>query len=77
MKMRLFKLADNHKEAKKLHSKRLPKGWEDIEEVLYYEGLTYVLKVICSELISKHHDNPLVGYFGIKKMQELKARKYY
>ena len=24
-----------------------------------------------------HYNNPLVGYFGIEKMQELIARKYY
>ena len=29
------------------------------------------------ELISRHHDNLLAGHFGIKKIQELVARKYY
>ena len=34
-------------------------------------------KAIWIELISRHHDNPLAGHFGIKKTRELLARKYY
>ena len=75
--MRLPKLKNNDKEAKKLRSEGLPKDWEDIEQVLYFQGFPYVPKVICSELISRHHDNLLASHFGIEKMQELIARKYY
>ena len=39
MKMKFFELQHDDKEAKKLRSERLPKGWKDIEEVLYYQGL--------------------------------------
>ncbi len=42
-----------------------------------YQGLSYVSKVIRSELISRHYDDPLVGHFGIEKSWELIARKYY
>lgn len=77
MKIRLFNLQDDDKVVKKLRSKKLPKGWEDIEEVLYYQGLLYVLKDISLELISKHHNNPLEGHFGIEKTGELIAKKYY
>ncbi len=52
-------------------------GWEDIKEVLNYQDLPYVLKVIYSELISRHYNNPLAGYFGREKTQELIAKKYY
>ncbi len=45
--------------------------------MLHYQGLPYVPKVICSELISRHHDDPLAGHFGIEKTCELIARKYY
>ncbi len=75
--MRLLELQDDDKKAKKLRSEGLPEGWEDIEQVLHYQGLPYVPKVIRSELISRHHDNPLVGHFGIEKTRELIARKYY
>ncbi len=50
MKMKLPELQDDDKKAKKLRSEGLPKGWEDIEEVLYYQGLLYIPKVICAEL---------------------------
>ena len=36
-----------------------------------------LLKVICSELISRHHKNLLTSYFGIMKTQKLIAKKYY
>ncbi len=78
MKMRLPELQDDDKEAKKLRSEQvLPENWEDIEQVLYYQDLPYVPKVICSELISRHHDNLLAGHFGIEKTRELITRKYY
>ena len=34
--MRLSKLQNNDKKAKKLRSEELLEGWEDIKEVLYY-----------------------------------------
>ena len=69
MRMRLFKLQDDDKKAKKLKSERLPKGWEDIDKIFYYESLSYIPKVICSELISKHYNNLFAGPFGIKKLE--------
>ncbi len=77
MRMRLPELQDDDKEAKKLRSEGLPEGWEEIEQVLHYHGLPYIPKVICSELISRHYNNPVAGHFGIEKTRELIARKYY
>lgn len=71
MKIRLSKLQDDDKKAKKLKSERLSKGQKDIEKTLYYQGLPYVLKVICSELISRHLNNPFVDHLDIEKTQEL------
>ena len=34
-------------------------------------------EIIRTELISRHHDNLLAGYFGIKKTRELIVQKYY
>ncbi len=45
--------------------------------MLYYQGLPYVLKVIRSELISRHHNDLPAGHFGIEKTRKLIARKYY
>ncbi len=60
-----------------MRSEELPEGWEDIEQVLHCQGLPYVPKVIRLELISRHHNDPLTGHFGIEKTRELIARKYY
>ena len=75
--MRFLELLDDNKEAKKLRSERLPEGWKDIKQVFHFQDLFYVPKVIYSELINKHHDNPLAGYLDIEKTQKLIARKYY
>ncbi len=77
MRMRLPELQDDNKEAMKLRSEGLSEGWEDIEQVLFYQSLLYVRKVICSELISRYHDNLLSSHFGIEKTCELIAKKYY
>ncbi len=45
--------------------------------MLHHQGLPYVPEIVKSELISRHHDDPLAGHFGIDKTRELIARKYY
>ena len=45
--------------------------------MLYYQSLPYVPKIIWTELISKHYDNPLAGYFSIEKIRKLVVQKYY
>ena len=45
--------------------------------MLHYQGLPYVPEIIKTELISKHHNDPLAGHFGIEKTQKLFSRKYY
>ena len=45
--------------------------------MLHHQGLLFVPEAIRIELISRHHDNPLAGHFGIEKTRELLARKYY
>ncbi len=67
MRIRSFELPDDNKKAKKVRLKGLSKGWKNIEEVFHYQGLFYVPKVIRLELINRHHNNLLVGHFGIKK----------
>ena len=77
MKMRLPELQDDDKEAKTLRLKGLLEDWKNTEQILHYQGLPYVSKVICSELINKYHNNLFANHFGIKKTWELIARKYY
>ena len=77
MRLRLPELQDNDKEAIALRAGGLPEGWEDVEGVLQYQGLPYIPEIIRSEVISRHHDDLLVGHFGIDKTRELVGRKYY
>ena len=77
MNLRLPELQDNDEEAKALRAGGLPEGWEEVEGVLQYQGLPYVPEIIRSEVISRHHDDPLAGHFGIDKTRELVGRKYY
>ena len=79
MRLKLHKLQAKDKQAQKLRANQQlgQQGWKDIDDVLYYQGLPYVLEIIQTELISRHHNNPLAGYFKIKKTRELLARKYY
>ena len=77
MRLQLPELQDENEEAKAFRAAGLPEGWEDVEGVLQYQGLPYVPEIICSKVISHHHDNPLAEHFGIDKTRELVGRKYY
>ncbi len=45
--------------------------------MLHHQDLPYVPEIVRTELISRHHDDPLAGHFGIDKTTELIAQKYY
>ena len=77
MRLRLQKLQSKDKQARKLRVEQPVKDWQDIKGVLHHQGLPYILEIIWTELIRRHHDNLLAGHFGIMKTQELVARKYY
>ena len=78
MKLRLSELQENDEEVKLFRRVAgLLEGWEDVEGVLQYQKLPYVSEIIRSEMISCHHDDPLIGHFGIDKTRELVGRKYY
>ena len=77
MRLRFLDLQSNDNQAKKLRAANLLEGWENIEGVLQYGSLLYILKIIQSELISQYHNNPLAVHFVIDKTQEQIARKYY
>ena len=60
-----------------MRTEGLQQSWEDIEGLLHHQGLFFVPETIQIELISRHHDKPLAGHFGIEKTWELITRKYY
>ncbi len=68
--------AEDH-EAQRIREQGLKKGWEEIEEVLHHQGPPYVPEMVRTELISRHHDDPLAGHFRIDKTQELITQKSY
>lgn len=67
MRIKLLKLYDDDKKAKKLRLKELLKSWKDAKWVFYYQGLPYILKVICLKLINRHYEDPLTCHFDIEK----------
>ena len=78
MRLRLSKLQKKNEEAKRLRGfADLPEDGEDVEGVLQYQRLPYVPEIIRSEVISRHHNDLVVGHFGINKTRELVDRKYY
>ena len=64
MRLRLQKLQETDSKAQELRTKD---GYQDINGVIYHQGLPFVLKAIQTKLISRHHDNLLAGHFGIDK----------
>ena len=78
MRLHLFKLQYNNREAKLLKDfADLSGDWEVINGVLQYQKLLYVPEISCSELISCQYDDFLAGYFSINKTRELIGWKYH
>ena len=79
MRLRLYKLQAKDEQTQKLSANQQldQQGWKDIDGVLHHQNLPYVPEIIRTKLISKHHNNPLAGHFGIKKTRKLVVRKYY
>ena len=74
MRLRLQELQETDSEAQELRTKD---GYQDIDRVLQHQGLPFMPKAIWIELISRHHNDPLVGHFGIEKTCKLLSKKYY
>ena len=78
MRLRLQELQEEDAQAQKVRAEEQGKeGWQDIDGVLHHQDQPFVPEVIRTELISRHHDDPLAGHFGIDKTRELVTRKYY
>ena len=77
MRLRLVELQVEDGQARKIRVEKLGGNWENSDRILYHQGLLYVPEIIRTKLISQHHNDLLAGHFGIKKMRELVARRYY
>ena len=67
MKLRLVKLQAEDGQARKIRAEKLGGNWENSDGILYHQGLPYISKIIRTELISRHYDDPLASHFGIEK----------
>ena len=76
MRLRLAELQESDDKARKIRVKGL-NGYEDVDGVLHHQGLPFIPEIIQTELISRHHNNPLAGHCGINKTRKLIGRKYY
>ena len=77
MRLRLLELQESDNEARKIRAEGLKNDYEEVDGVLHHQGLPFVPEAIRTELISRHHDDPLAGHFGIDKTKDLVGRKYY
>ena len=77
MRLRLSELQESDDEAQKIRAEGLKDDYEEVDEVLHHQVLPFVPEAIQTELISRHYNDPLAGYFGIDKTKELIGRKYY
>ena len=76
MRLRLQELQETDSKAQELRQQKA-NSYEKINDILHHQSLPFVPKAIRTELISRHHNDPLAGHFGIEKTRELLARKYY
>ena len=74
--LRLQELQEANHEAQELRQQKAV-GYKEIDKIFYHQGLPFIPKAIQTELISRYHNNPLAGHFGIKKSCKLLAWKYY
>ena len=77
MRLRLLELQTEDEMAREIREKGLKEGWEEIDGVLYREGRPNLPEIIRTEIIRRHHDDPLAGHNRVEKTWELVARKYY
>jgi hypothetical protein len=45
--------------------------------LVYLRNLIYIPNYIRTEIIKRHHNNPMHGHIGIEKTAELILRNYY
>ena len=77
MRLQLAKLQESDDKAQKIRVKRLKNGYKKVDRVLHYYRLPFIPEINQTKLISWHHNNSWVGYFGVNKTKDLVGRKYY
>ena len=75
--LKLQELQKTNLRAQEMRTIQLQEGWEDVNGILHYEVLSYMVEIVCSKLTNKHYDDPFAGNFGVDKTRELIGQKYY
>lgn len=66
MRWRLAKLQKNNPKVREFKT-NLSEVKKDEKGVLCHESLPYIFEIICFEIISHHHNDPLVNHCEIQK----------
>ena len=77
MHLRLSELQESDNNIRKIRVEGLKNAYQEVDRVLYYQGLSLVLEAIQTKLISWHHNDFLAGHCDINKIKNLVRRKYY
>ena len=56
---------------------RTKNSYKEDDRVLHYQKLPFIPKIIWIKLISRYHDDFLIGHFSINKTKEFFGQKYY
>lgn len=77
IKLKLAELYECNKKAQRIKLDDLSKNYKKIQEVIHYQGLSFISKIIGTEIINWHPNKPLIGHFGTNKTREFIKQKYY
>ena len=76
MRLQLAELQKLDEKARRIRAEGLNE-YEELDGILYYQGLPFIPEAIQTEIISRHHNDYLAGHFGIDKTKDLISQKYY
>lgn len=75
MRLGLQELQETDLVAQKLRQQS--EGYKEINEIFYYQDISFKLKAMTTWIISRYYDNLLAGDFDIKKTRKLVINKHY
>lgn len=63
LRLRLLELEAEDQKMRKIRKQGLKEGLKAVDRILLQKDLPYVPEIIRTELISRHYNSPLAGYF--------------
>lgn len=72
MRLRLSKLQKSNKKSLKLKVvEKLLRAQKNLNKLLYHYSLSYILKIISSNLINQYHNHSLISHVKVNKTKKL------